>query len=104
VSDSKKLGQSLEGMIKLSADEQDVDCTRLKDAGYMGDNSNVRRFTPTNICDFILFQSPAILYAEAKRRDRSLAFKEITQFNDLEKKWKPEKNCYSGLICCLKGN
>lgn len=98
-----KPGKIFENLVKQSAIEQGVDYTRLKDAGYRGDNSDQRRFTPKNICDCILFRSPVILFAEIKRRNASLAFKEITQLDDLGTKWEPSANKYSGVICELKG-
>jgi hypothetical protein len=98
----KNTGKKFEDLIKLSALEQGIDYTRLKDSGWTGEKTT-RRFTSKNICDMILFASPSIYFVEAKSRKSSLRFDEITQLDELEKKWKPDSDIYSGIIVELSG-
>lgn len=82
-------GKKFEKLIKQSCEEQGVDVTRLHDAGsYVGgkQTGEGRRFTTKNLCDFIIFNHGVIAYIEAKRRDSSLTFKDITQRSALMKK------------------
>ena len=95
-------GKKFEADIKQACIEQDVDYTRMKDAGWTGEQTT-RRFTSRNICDAILFYEGALLFAEIKHRQKSLTFKSITQYNELIKKWNPEKNIFSGVIAKLDG-
>jgi len=98
----KSLGKKFEEDIKKACIEQGIDYTRLRDAGWRGEETE-RRFTIKNICDCILFFGGAILFAEMKHRKQSLRFDEITQLDDLEKKWNPGVGVYSGVFCMLKG-
>jgi len=95
-------GKKFESVIKNACIEQGVDYTRLKDAGWQGEETT-RRFTSKNICDCILFYSRKLVFAEIKHRKGALRFDEITQLDELKKKWKPENYIYSGVICQLKG-
>ena len=95
-------GKKFEADIKQAAIEQGIDYTRLKDAGWQGEQTQ-RRFTSKNICDCILFLDGVILFAELKHRNQSLRFDEITQLDELEKKWKPSSGVYSGVMAMLKG-
>ena len=97
----KNFGKAFESDFKNACIEQGIDYTRLKDAGWQGE-STVRRFTPRNICDCILFHHSIIVFAELKHRNNSLPFKDITQIEDLRKKWNPESGVFSGVVCCLK--
>lgn len=98
-------GKKLEQKIKQACEEQFIDFTRLRDAGYQPQHGKIEkiRFTPKNICDCILFKNGVILFAEIKRREKSIAFKDITQLEDLQKKWKPDEGVYSGVIIELEG-
>ena len=58
-------GKEFQELIKDSCMIQNIDCTRLKDAGYRGEETD-RRFTVSNICDFILFDGSTLLKLEAK--------------------------------------
>ena len=58
-------GKEFEKLIQDSCSLQNIDCTRLKDAGYTGEQTT-RRFTITNICDFIIFDGHTLLKLEAK--------------------------------------
>jgi len=98
----KNSGKKLEELIKLAAEEQGIDYTRLKDAGWQGEKTE-RRFTSKNICDCILFRTPFLFFVEAKSRKTSLRFDEITQLDDLIKKHNPKDKVFSGVICQLKG-
>ena len=93
-------GKKLEARIKLACSEQGIDCTRLKDAGWQGEQTE-RRFTSKNICDFILFRSPFLFFVEAKSRKSSLRFDGITQAKELRKKHNPEGNIHAGVLCEL---
>ena len=93
-------GKKLEAKIKQACIEQDVDYTRMKDAGWNGEQT-ARRFTSRNICDCILFYNRTLLFAEIKRRAKSLTFASVTQYDDLCDKWLPDKFIYSGVICEL---
>lgn len=95
-------GKKLEATIKNACIEQDVDYTRLKDAGWRGEETT-RRFTSKNICDCILFYNRTLLFAEIKHRKKSLRFDEITQLDELGKKWDPLNYIFSGVICQLNG-
>ena len=95
-------GKKFEAVIKNACIEQGVDYTRLKDAGWQGEQTT-RRFTSKNICDCILFFKRTLLFAEIKHRNGALRFDEITQLDELKKKWNPEAYIYSGVICQLKG-
>ena len=79
-------GKKFEELFKKSAIEKGYDFTRLKDAGYVGDKSESRRFTSKNICDCILFGWGSIYYLELKSRAKSLRFDEVTQEKALMKK------------------
>lgn len=81
-------GKKFEELFKLSAIEQGYDYTRLKDAGFVGDKSSSRRFTPKNICDCIVFGNRQIYFLELKSRKSALRFDEITQIEDLKNKCK----------------
>jgi penicillin-binding protein-related factor A (putative recombinase) len=95
-------GKKFEAEIKAACIEQDIDFTRLKDAGWQGEQTQ-RRFTSKNICDCILFKGGVILFCEVKHRKGALRFDEITQLGELEKKWKPSKGVFSGVLAMLKG-
>lgn len=82
----KNTGKKFEEMFKKSAIEQGYDYTRLKDAGFVGDKSESRRFTPKNICDCIVFGCRELRYLELKSRASSLRFDEVTQEQSLAKK------------------
>ena len=98
----KNSGKKFEELFKLSCEEQDVDCTRLKDAGWQGEQTQ-RRFTPKNICDFICHNGKKLLFVELKSRKSSLRFDELTQLKDVTPKHRPEKNRFAGFLCELKG-
>ena len=95
-------GKKFEAEIKAACIEQGIDFTRLKDAGWQGEKTQ-RRFTSKNICDCILFKDGVILFCEVKHRKGALRFDEITQLDELEKKWKPSKGVFSGVLAMLKG-
>ena len=82
----KNTGKKFEDLFKMSAIEQGFDYTRLKDAGYVGDKSESRRFTSKNICDCVLFGWGSLYYLELKSRASSLRFDEVTQYKALMKK------------------
>lgn len=98
-----KPGKQFEKEIQDACKEQDVDYTRLRDAGWRGEETE-RRFTVKNICDAVLYKHGIILFAEMKHRQASLRFDEITQADELAKKWKPNQGVYSGVFCRLKGS
>ena len=98
-------GKKFEELFKKSAIEQGFDVTRLKDAGFVGDKSESRRFTPRNICDFVLFRDGRLFYCELKRREKSLRFDELTQQKDLVKKDLSEVNGVdAGYVISMAGD
>ena len=100
----KNSGKKFEDLFKLSCQEQDIDCTRLKDAGFMrAEKSEHKRFTTKNICDFIVHNGKSLLFLELKSRKQSLRFDELTQIDDIKPKHRPEKNRYAGFLCEIKG-
>lgn len=95
-------GKDLEALIKESCELQDIDCTRLKDAGWQGEDTK-RRFTSKNLCDFIIFDGIRLVYAEVKSSKDRLDLKRLTQHADLIKKqsqWR--KNVHCGYIVQIK--
>ena len=83
---SNKTGKALQDLIKLSATQLNLGCVRFKDAGFVGDNSEQRRFTSRNVADFIIYgQTCGVAFVEAKNRESSLTFADITQSKDLIK-------------------
>ena len=82
-------GKDFEELIKSSCDRQNIDNTRLKDAGSFvnGKQTGIgRKFTTTNVCDFILYDGSIQLFIEAKSSKDSLAFKRLTQLDALYRK------------------
>ena len=98
----KNSGKKFEELFKKSCIEQGLDYTRLKDAGWQGEQTQ-RRFTSRNICDCIVFNGKTLLFAELKSRKSSLRFDELTQLKDLSPKHKPERNQLAGFVCELNG-
>ena len=95
-------GKKLEELIKDSAKQLGIDYTRLKDAGWQGEQTQ-RRFTVKNICDCILFNVPKLYFIEAKSGKTSITFARLTQQKDLIKKHNPSKFINAGYICQIKG-
>jgi hypothetical protein len=93
-------GKEFESLVKLAAEEQGIDYTRLVDAGYnlATEKSKTKRFTPKNICDCILFKQPFMFFVEVKHRKSSIRFDELKQLERLRSKHKPESNIYAGFI------
>lgn len=85
-------GKGLENLLQESCKLQGVDCTRLRDAGWQGEQTQ-RRFTIKNICDFILFDQGAIVYLECKHAKDRLPLSRLTQQYDLMEKLKQLKPC-----------
>ena len=67
-------GKKFEKFIEESTLLQDIDITRLKDAGFQGSAQAGKRFTSKNLCDFILFDGSVMCYLEAKSTGTSLSF------------------------------
>lgn len=98
-------GKQFEELIKDSCEKQGLSYTRLKDAGWMGEDTQ-RRFTPTNVCDCIIFDGSTLLFAEAKHRRDRVEFAGLKQLGDLLKKKDKEKqtpNISYGFLFCIKG-
>lgn len=80
-------GKKFEQLIKQSAEEQGIEYTRFRDAGFMrAEKSEHKRFTPKNICDCLLFNGKNLYYIEAKAGKTSVAFSRLTQHESLLKK------------------
>jgi penicillin-binding protein-related factor A (putative recombinase) len=75
-------GKALEKLLQESCKIQDIDCTRLRDAGWQGEQTQ-RRFTVKNICDFIVFGDGTLVYVECKSSKDRLALSRLTQQKDL---------------------
>lgn len=96
-------GKDLEKLLQESCKLQNVDCTRLRDAGWQGETTQ-RRFTIKNICDFILFDQDAIVYLECKHSKDRLALSRLTQQDDLVAKLVQCKpNLFAGYLCHIDG-
>lgn len=96
-------GKGLEKLLQESCKIQNVDCTRLRDAGWQGETTQ-RRFTIKNICDFILFDQGAIVYLECKHSKDRLALSRLTQQDDLIAKIKQcKQNLFAGYLCHIDG-
>ncbi len=95
-------GKKFEALIKESCEIQGLSYTRLKDAGWRGEETT-RRFTSRNICDCIIFDGKTLLFAEAKHRKKSVEFKGLTQLPDLlDKDAKTDiKNQLCGFLLCI---
>ena len=100
LSKSKSIGSKFEALVKKSCIEQGVDFTRFRDAGWTGETTT-RRFTIKNICDCLFLFEQCAVFIEIKTRKKSIRFDEITQLDDLGKKWKPDEHIYSGIIAKL---
>lgn len=102
---SAMTGKEFEALIKDSCEKQGLSYTRLKDAGWMGEATE-RRFTPTNVCDCIIFDGSTLLFAEAKHRRDRVEFAGLKQLKDLiDKQGKcSAPNVKYGFLFCIKGN
>jgi len=79
-------GKKFEQLFQDSCIIQGISCTRLRDAGYRGEQSE-RRFTIKNICDFICYGGGQYLYfIELKSRKKAIPFKDLTQLDALIRK------------------
>lgn len=98
-------GKDFEALIKDSCEKQGISYTRLKDAGWQGEATE-RRFTPTNVCDCIIFDGNSLLFAEAKHRKDRVEFSGLKQLKDLLSKQGQcaIPNIHYGFLFCLKDN
>jgi penicillin-binding protein-related factor A (putative recombinase) len=70
-------GKQFEALFQDSCRIQGISCTRLRDAGFRGEQSE-RRFTIRNICDFICYAGGKhIWFLELKSRQKRIAFKKL---------------------------
>ncbi len=96
-------GKSLEKLLQESCKIQDIDCTRLRDAGWQGEQTQ-RRFTIKNICDFIVFGDGTLLYVECKTAKDRLALSRLTQQKDLlNKSSGTAQNLFAGYLVWISG-
>lgn len=79
-------GKGFEKLIQDSCHINGIDCVRLRDAGYRGEQTE-RRFTIKNICDFIIFNGEKVFKVEVKKRKSSCRFDELTQLSSLIKEF-----------------
>ena len=97
-------GKDFEKLLQESCELQFVDCTRLRDAGWQGEQTQ-RRFTIKNICDFILFSDGCIVYTECKHAKDRLELSRLTQQPDLMKKiGQSTPNLYAGYLLHISGD
>ncbi len=96
-------GKALEKLLQESCKIQDIDCTRLRDAGWQGEQTQ-RRFTVKNICDFIVFGDGALVYIECKSSKDRLALSRLTQQKDLlSKAANTNQNIFCGYLVWIDG-
>lgn len=96
-------GKTFEKLLQESCELQFVDCTRLRDAGWQGEQTQ-RRFTIKNICDFILFADGCIVFVECKHAKERLELSRLTQQADLIKKLsKSIPNLFAGYLLHIAG-
>lgn len=97
-------GKELEKLLQESCKIQDIDCTRLRDAGWQGEQTQ-RRFTIKNICDFIVFGDSTLLYIECKAAKDRLALSRLTQQKDLlSKASSTGQNIFCGYLVWIAGD
>ena len=76
-------GKQFEEDIKKSVDNAAF-LYRLRDSGGSWQGGNKSRFTPSNICDFILFKSPKLYLLELKsHKGKSIPYSAIKQLDKL---------------------
>ena len=76
-------GKKFEEDIKNSIDSTAF-LYRLRDSGGSWQGGNKSRFTPSNICDFILFKSPKMYLLELKsHKGKSIPYTAIKQLDKL---------------------
>ena len=76
-------GKKLEEDIKKSIDDTAF-LYRLRDSGGSWQGGNKSCFTPSNICDFILFKSPKMYLLELKsHKGKSIPYTAIKQLDKL---------------------
>jgi penicillin-binding protein-related factor A (putative recombinase) len=96
-------GKALEKLLQESCKIQDIDCTRLRDAGWQGEQTQ-RRFTVKNICDFIVFGDGTLVYIECKSSKDRLALSRLTQQKDLlSKAASTAQNIFCGYLVWIAG-
>ena len=96
-------GKGLEKLLQESCKLQNIDCTRLRDAGWQGETTQ-RRFTIKNICDFIIFDQGAIVYIECKHSKDRLSLSRLTQQDSLIEKLNQHKiNLFAGYLVHIDG-
>lgn len=96
-------GKGLEKLLQESCEKQVIDCTRLRDAGWQGEQTQ-RRFTVKNICDFVVFGDGALLYIECKHSKDRLALSRLTQQRDLlDKENQLIQNLFAGYLVHIAG-
>ena len=79
----KNTGKKFEEDIKKSIDSTAF-LYRLRDSGGSWQGGNKSRFTPSNICDFILFKSPRMYLLELKsHKGKSIPYTAIKQLDKL---------------------
>ena len=89
----KNSGKQFEELFKESCLIQGISCTRLKDAGWQGESTD-RRFTVTNICDFICYSGSLnydnerkLYFLELKTGKDRITFDRLKQSDRLSKKF-----------------
>ena len=79
----KNTGKKFEEDIKKSIDDTAF-LYRLRDSGGSWQGGNKSRFTPSNICDYILFKSPKMYLLELKsHKGKSIPYTAIKQLDKL---------------------
>lgn len=102
---AKSPGKKFEDRLKSSSEDLGVEFQRFIDAGYSVEEDkkkkdSKKRFTPSNICDCLVFYNGILVYVECKSYLSSIPFSATGKQRDrLEKKWKPETLVSCGFLC-----
>jgi penicillin-binding protein-related factor A (putative recombinase) len=76
-----KKGAKFEGLVKESADLQNILCIRLKDGASRTEGKNIIRIKSSNVSDFIIYNGEKFLFLECKSYETSIPFSDLRQLN-----------------------
>ena len=79
-------GHEFEKWFSDSCAKSKVLAYKLPNTGWQGKTEG-RRFTPKNICDFVVHNGEKTIYTELKRRNKSVRFDELSQYDRLMKRY-----------------
>lgn len=67
----KNVGKQFEKQVKLSCEKQNILCVRFNDTSTSYIKEKNARFTPTNICDFLMWLDRNLFFIECKSTEYS---------------------------------